>query len=604
MTRGISRRNVIIGFAATVAGQSVVTGEAFEGSSHNKRLAVASNSTGNLLDHLEDQHERTTLRTAHNHNALFDRFIQDGGGIVPWLGFPWRLSRRWIAGQWPAKPGRILFEPAPDGQEVVIYDGPLPNSAISERWGIFEPDSGWVIASSKPRIPAWISSTVPEPNIFITQWRGKSDFTIRDIYGRNMGGHRTTAAQENYDLVILSADKDTRYETCSRDFRIIRCGNSFSKIFGQLRDGGISILYSRDGKVVGGSCIRGTHGVMLWGGDARTDGLGQGHDWNNQRKCLRISVIGFKSSDVGGAFCWASMAERCEFVNCTGDIAGDVGFDWEGSLGCAARGCVARNAQKGNFACFFHCDQIEFVNCSSFVNNADFPLFRMYTESNDSTQNRKITIDGGTWTSYAIDKTGSIDTAYGCCSDITIKNIYAVDCTITTAYNHMSLTKIVFNSLVFTRKFPDFSAIRGGFSKVLIVGGEIVRGQTVISGNSIRTIVEQATTSNDRLYGVQRNYGSVGIDIIDNDPSHSSFNLVELNKISDGFLTPLLFRSWTADPKIQHVTRALNNVMGVHSDSDFRPIVATADSTGMSPPLVITHANKLINGIEVDAITI
>lgn len=602
MTSGISRRNALVGFASTLAATHLGGDDGSDRGNLSGNFATGLRKTPDLLDYLLDRQEWSTLATAEDHDDLFDRFIQSGGGTIPWLGFPWRLSRRWTAGQWPTKPGKMLFEPAPGGEDVVVYQGPLPNTEISERWGIFEPESGWIFASSKALAPVWVSSAVPEPNIYITQWRGKSEFTVRDINGRNMGAHRTTAEQENYNLVVLSSERDTKDETCSRDFRLIRCGNSFSEIFSELRDGGISIVYSRDGKVIGGSCVRGNHGVMLWGGDARTDGLGQGHDWRNQRKCLRISVVGFNSSDVQGAFCWGSMAEQCEFINCTGEVAGDVGFDWEGSLNCIARGCMARDAKNGNYTCFFHCDQIKFTSCLSFVTNADFPLFRMYTESNDSTQNRSITIDGGTWTSYAKDKTGSIDTAYGCCRNLVIKNIKGTDCTITTAFNNMAVTTIIDNHLVFTKRFPAFSAIRAGFSKTSTKNGETVRGQTTVKGNSIVSLVEQAGLVEGRGYGVQSNFGSAGIDIIDNDSSHASSNVIESNAISDGFLTPLLFRNWSTAPGIRPVSRVSGNTIGAHSNREFRPMIMTTDYTGNVPPVVIAKANKLAGGAIVNAV--
>lgn len=595
MTKDCLRRDVLLGLMTAAASPKINMFALIDDNSDAGAGQTNVRSARSILDHVKDPVELASLKSAQDHNDLFDRLIRTGGGTIPWLGFPWRLSRRWIAGHWPQTPGKLLFEPAPNGQDVVIYSGPLPNPKLAERWGLFEPESGWVIASTKPLTSVWVSSMVPQPNMFVTQWRGKSDFTVRDIHGRNMGAHRTTAVEENYDRVVLNKNATTDNETCSRKFSIIRCGNSFSEIFSELRDGGISILYSRDGKVVGGSCTRGNHGVMLWGGDSRTDGLGQGHDWNNQRKCLRISVVGFQSYDVHGAFCWASMADDCEFVNCTGKLAGDVGFDWEGSIQCTARGCTAWDAKNGNYACFFHCDKIIFKDCSSFVTNANYPLFRIYTESNDSTQNRSITINGGVWTSFDPDIPGTIDTSYGCCRDFTIENIVTNNCTITTAYNNMFNTRISNNKINFTIGFPAFSAIRVGFSRSLVEGGSVRYGTTVVVDNIIESSIEQASVSEDRAYGIAREFGSVGIDVIHTDPDNNSATRIEKNKIGNGFLTPLLFRNWSPNQSRRPVVRVYNNKLGVHSDGEFRPIFVTADGVGPYPPSVEARDNAFFD---------
>lgn len=555
----------------------------------------------NILMHLNNDAEHRNLATAPDHDSLFLRFIQAGGGFVPWLGFKWRLTRRFVDGDWSAGGGAIVFEPNPDpAQETITYSGPQPTSDPYLRWGVFEPPGGWRIVSSRPTIPVILKNSISNPNLWAIMFRGQYDFVVKDIEGWNCNAVRTTSSTEVYKEVVINYDRSRTNENCSADFKIVRCGAQYDEIFPAMRDGAVCCHFSRDGEIVGGRAVRAPHGFMYWGGDARTDAKGEGHLWANQRKCIRLTVRGLSSYDTQGSFCWGSMGQEIKFINCTGVKCGDVGFDFEGSLECLARGCQATDAANGNYSTFFHCDKILFEDCISISNDHSRPLFRMYNDSGSNSENRRITIRGGSWTNNDTSGIGSIDTRFGCCQLLEISGLSITDASIDTAFSNPHHTRIVNNKLKFNfRSAKPFSAIRAGFAKSLAGAGKSAPGKTEIIGNSIETGVDQPP--NAVPFGTQSDYGTCGIDLVENDFNAAAESTIKANRVGSGFMTPILIRSWSKNPAVTPQVTCLDNTLGFHSGSNYHPIFITSDGVGINVPSVNAVDNRTEDGSLVPA---
>jgi len=591
MKDGITRRTA----ASSLA---VVSASPFS----NVALFTANLAKGerSILNHVRSPSEYEGLSAAPNHDDLFLRFIQAGGGLVPWLGFTWKLSRRFDSENWPKIGGKIRIEPNPDeNEETINYSGPQPRNETGQKWGIFEPRSNWHVLSAREFFPVIVKNVINNANLWVIVFRGAYDFSVNDMMGWNCNIIRTTSSVENYEDVVLNHNKDRGNENCSADFQIIRCSAKYDNLPPENHDGAICCHYSRDGEIIGGSVDRAAHGFMFWGGDARTDGLGQGHLWSNQRKCLRLTVKNVQSSDVKGCFCWGSMGEKIEFIDCFGSRCGDVGFDFEGSIDCSARNCHAIDAKNGNYTVFFHCDNITFDQCVSITNDYNFPLFRMYTISQDNTQNRTVTIRGGRWINNDEGGIGVIETRYGCCQNLEISGLTLSNVRIDTAYLNAHNTRLIDNKLRFSNSSPyKFSAIRVGFAKSLINDSKVVSGRTEIIGNSIFTKFEQSV--NRLPYGKAGDYGSCGIDLIEDDYNSSASSIIKNNVVSDGFLTSVLIRGQSSSLGVIPQVTCENNVLGVHSSDQHRLIFVTNDYDGINSPVVLFFGNRSVSGQKIE----
>lgn len=555
----------------------------------------ASPRAPSILDHLRDEAELARLREAPNHDALFLRFIRAGGGLVPWMGFSWKLSRRFLPGDWARGGGTLAFQPDPAGKETVLYKGPQPNAVIEQKWGIFEPPSGWKLLSTVLAMPVIVRNAVANPNLWAVQFRAAYDFIVQDVEGRNCNAVRTSASTDAYADAVVREDRNRRGENCCADFKIVRCGAHYDRIFPALREAAVTCCYSRDGEIIGGKAIRAPHGFMFWGGDGRTDGKGQGESWRNPRKCLRLTVRDYVSEDTQGTFCWGSMGQDISFIDCSGSKCGDVGFDFEGSLNCVARRCRSVDAVNGCFSTFFHCDGILFEDCVAITTDHRRPLFRMYTISQSNSENRSITIRRGMWTNEDRSGIGTIDTRSGCCRDLDIDGLQLSNVRIDTAFHNPHNTRIANNRLSFTFAARSrFSAIRTGFAKSLAGSNGTVVGRTQVIGNSIDSTAEQP--ANAAGYGSRGDYGSCAIDLIEDDFNSSASSTIRGNRIGKGFLTPILVRNWSANPGMRPRIEVADNVIGIHSSRNHRPIVFTRDGPGIQAPAVSQRGNKRATG--------
>ncbi len=520
-----------------------------------------------------------------DHDAWFDRIIQAGGGTIHWPGFPWKLTRRWTAGQFPNGTD-LRIEPNPSGGTTIEYSGPVPDHNRRERWGIFEIGNRCTLTSALPRLSVRIACASIAPSLWAVVARGKANWTVADIHGHNMGAVHAMASVENYDDVIM----DGRRLNCSHDFRILHCGGDFDRIFDGLQEGIVTVRYSKNWEVRGGSTLRGPHGFQGWGGDARTDGVGQGHMAGAERKCRDGRVVGFHSHDVHGAWVWGSFMENVDFIDCTGHLAGDVGFDFEGSKKCRAVNCSGTDAVNGGLATFFHNEAIAFINCSITSSSRQYPIFRNYNLSQSNLHNLDISIRGGRFRCTDTNGMAAIDTRYGCCNLFTVEGIQGENIRIDTAYNNMHNTQILNNSLLYTRAYPKFSAIRAGFAKSLAGSSGKLPGLTRIHGNVIVTHNEQAP--NRRGYGIGGDYGSVAIDVIEDDYNSSAQSSIRNNTIGAGFLTPILLRNWSKNRGMVPQFSVAGNFIGGHPHPDHSPMTASDDGIGMNDPIVIYTDNR------------
>lgn len=520
-----------------------------------------------------------------DHDAWFDQIIQAGGGTIKWPGFRWKLTRRWTADQFPDGTD-LRIEPNPSGGATIAYNGPIPDHNRRERWGVFEIGNRCKVASAEIRRPIRITCTNIAPSLWAVVARGKADWVVSDVHGHNMGAVHAMASVENYDDVIM----DGRRCNCSHDFRIVHCGGDFDHIFEGLQEGIVTVRYSKNWEVRGGSTLRGPHGFQGWGGDARTDGFGQGHIEDAERKCRDGRVIGFQSHDVHGAWVWGSFMQNVDFIGCTGYLAGDVGFDFEGSKNCRAINCSGTDAVNGGLATFFHNEAIEFINCSIISTNQKYPIFRNYNISQSNRYNVDITIRGGRFQCTDTNGMASIDTRHGCCNLFTVESIQGKNIIIDTAHNNMHNTRILNNSLLYTRIYPKFSAIRAGFAKSLAGSSGKLAGSTRIDGNNIVTNKEQA--SNKQVYGVDGDYGSVAIDVVEDDYNSSAQSSINSNNISKGFLTPILLRNWSKNRGVIPRFEVTGNTIGGHGHRDHSPIAASDDGIGLNDPYIVQSDNR------------
>ena len=160
----------------------------------------------------------------------------------------------------------------------------------------------------------------------------------------------------------------------------------------------IDMQYIDGIEVQGGRAAGYVFGFLYWGGDSN---FGQNGAAANIRKCDRVKVKGFSTSECTGSGLWGSMAQNARFESCTAirsTIGGDVGIDHEGTLNAVNVDCVVQNYANGNYASFFGTKHFELRGCKS-IQRAGFPHFRNYNDSQQGALGADIQVIGGVYTS-------------------------------------------------------------------------------------------------------------------------------------------------------------------------------------------------------------
>jgi hypothetical protein len=373
----------------------------------------------------------------------------------------------------------------PAGRTVTIDEGVRlswtgPTGESTGLVGVFVadgPNTG-VVAEGRG---AFVECASPSPFVYAALMRGFSGFVVSGLYARECQHVHVTASADHHAAVRV----DGPDANVARDVRIVGGGASYATP--QSIGHGACFLYFAASCDVRNAQYRNVaNGVQWWGGNAdpvRPPADGGPH---SERKCRDILIQNVSAEGIAGAGIWGSMGRNVTVRDCTVAEVADVGFDAEGSQQVTFERCTARNARNGCFATFFLCNGIRFVDCTGIVDDKNFPLLRVYNESQVNNYNTGLEIVGGTFECRDRTGPGTIDTANGPVGTFSLTGSTLNNVRIDVAYSNMHRTIIDNNNINLPYQLGGAAAIKAGSSKSLQGAAHIVPGAVVIEQNTIR----------------------------------------------------------------------------------------------------------------------
>lgn len=373
----------------------------------------------------------------------------------------------------------------PAGRTITIEEGARllwagPTGSSTSLAGVFVADghNTGIVAEGRG---AFVECASPSPFVYAALMRGFSGFVVSGLYGRECQHvHVSASADHHAEVRVDGADANV-----ARDVRIVGGGASYATPQ-PIGHGACFLYFARSCNVRGAQYKNVANGVQWWGGNADPVRPPADGGPRSERKCRDIIIENVSAEGIKGAGIWGSMGRDVIVRDCVVADVGDVGFDAEGSQHVTFERCTARNARNGCFATFFLCTGVRFINCIGIVDDKNFPLVRVYNESQVNNYNTGLEIIGGTFECRDRSGPGTIDTANGPVGTLSLTGAVLNNVRIDVAHSNMHRTSIIDNVLDLPYPLDKLAAITAGSSKSLQGAPQLVPGSVVIKGNVIR----------------------------------------------------------------------------------------------------------------------
>jgi 3-dehydroquinate dehydratase len=277
------------------------------------------------------------------------------------------------------------------------------------------------------------------PHFYAVFSLGPSRIEVRNLSSIDCGQCYLGAKVGAYEQAVTSGPT----ANVCRDIVVSGGGSTFAKLPPPDSPGACIIAFCVGFRVEDCRYVRVGHGVQWWGGDANpgTDAKPGG-----ERKCRQGIIRRVSVSQSSGTSVWGSMGDTITVSDCTGENAGDVGFDAEGSIAVTFQRCTQRNAKNACFASFFDNEDLRFVDCVGEQASSEGVLFRTFNAASGSAHS--VVIDGGSFRCTGT-APGTIDDAYGPIAQITVRNATLSNVLIRLHFHPHQVVTIENNALTF-----------------------------------------------------------------------------------------------------------------------------------------------------------
>ena len=378
---------------------------------------------------------------------------------------------------------------------------------------------------------AFIESEVPSPWVYAAAMFGHRGFLVEGIAARNCQHVHVGSSVSAYEAVrTRGADSNI-----ARDVRVQGGGARFTALPSQ-GNGSCMLAYVSGAHVSDAHYENVSHGVQWWGGDSGLLAWQNGAR-ENERKCsdLLIERVSVRNATVGGI--WGSMGRDIQVRDCRVEDCLDVGCNAEGCDEITFERCTSVNGHNGCFTTFALNDGIRFLDCQGSVDNASYPLFRIYNVTQSNADNRNIAVTGGSFDCLDPSGPASMDCARGPVRELAITGARLRNVRIDTVFLNMHRTRVADNELTFTVPLPSQeAAIRAGASQGL--PGQI--GQAIVDNNTIRYAVQPQRASGD----------AVAIEMVENDYNANAASQVTGNSVSGPFAVGISLVNASGNPGV------------------------------------------------------
>ena len=456
---------------------------------------------------------------AGDDDGILARLLAARQPHIPRRDIPWRVTR-------PLK--------IPQDTTVTIEPGTrflclMPPGTLAAPTGVFEAtgDNVSILVIGGEAIVECPSAS---PFLYAAIMRGHSGFTVVGLSARECQHVWVAAATDEFELIRTNGSDANVARRVT-----IRGGGARYGVLQKDGQGACLLQYVVGCEVRNTTYVNAAHGVEWWGGNADPVRPPAQGGSATERKCRDLHIENVIVRNASGAGIWGSMGRNVLVRDCRVEEIGDVGFDAEGSNAVTFEKCFARNAHNGCFTTFFLCDTVRFIDCRGIVDDKAFPLFRVYNESQNNTDNKKIEIIGGNFECKDTSGPGTIDTAMGPVGDFVLSGTTLANVRIDVAFFNMHSTTIAGNVLTFPHPLPAVAAIRAGSSKAIASRHGLTPGSVTIKGNQIR----YTASKGDRK--------AVAISLREDDFNGSAADRVEDNVVVGPFGTGVAVSNATAN---------------------------------------------------------